>query len=83
MALKIEIPLEEGWTCKSPVDLPVRERLEASRGVKSPKSPEDLLKAEKYAEKLREAYLEAVQQRAARESQRLKEAQACTQTSTL
>merc|ERR1712137_1086921 len=45
MALKIEIPLEEGWTCKSPVDLPVRERLEASRGVKSPKSPEDLLKA--------------------------------------
>jgi len=80
MSLKIEIPIhdEEGWTFPSPSEMPVRARLEASATC-SPTSPEKLEKlkrAEDYACLLRQAHLEGVQARAARESQRAKEAQA-------
>jgi len=79
MSLKIEIPIhdEEGWTFPSPSEMPVRARLEASATC-SPTSPEKLEKlkrAEDYACLLRQAHLEGVQARAARESQRAKEAQ--------
>lgn len=78
-ALRIEIPIDEGWTscCKSPDELSVRQRLEASAsGSKSPKSPEDYDKAERHATLLHNAHIEAVKERAARESLLVREAKA-------
>jgi len=78
MALKIEIPIHEGgWTAKSPDELSVRQRLEASvSGSKSPKTPEDFALAEKKGKLLHDMHIEAVKERAARESLLVREAQA-------
>jgi len=74
-SLKIEIPLD-GFTttAKPPEELAVRQRLEA--GASGSKSPEDYVKAEQTATLLHKAHIEAVKERAHRDTQRAREAQA-------